>query len=302
MALLPMYDAALAAGVPLGPKDAPRSADDFAVSPALISSFNAYVRVASDMASGTHLEARLLTNRKLYLAWRFKHIRQRAGTARPDAALIQGEEQRYAAERVQLDMDIAAAAQEPGRLQAQQVLADAEAERSNANANYFALTRKDWADAAQMQAALKRKQDAEAHVAQAKKDFADADDHRLRLEARKSTLGGAGLVGNMDVYDRNLLLDVEAIQKVQKLYPRARLRPHYMNLLEAYDAEFVMGRGLLDDHTDVLSFFDKYVHDSLAGFAKDETLPSDPRVVYVGGDTEAQYASNNPGSVGAIPV
>lgn len=291
-ALLPMYEAALVAGVPLGPKNAPRSADDFVASPALIKSFNNYIRVANSMASGTHLEARLLTNRKIYLAWRFKRIREINGGARPDAAAIQTEEQRYSTERAQLEKEIASATQDPERLRAQTALATAESERSSANASYFALTRKDWADPTQMQVALARKQRAETNLAQAKEAFADADDKRLRLEARKSTLGGTGLVGAMGVYDRNLLLDVAAIQNVRRQYPKARLRPHYVNLLEAYEAEFVKGKGLLDGQPDVLSFFDRYVHDSLAGFAKDETLPSDPRVVYLGGDTEARYASN----------
>lgn len=302
MALLPMYDVALAAGVPLGPKDAPRSSGDFVVSPALIESFNSYIRVANAMASGTHLEARLLTNRKLYLAWRFKRIRERAGGVRSDAASIQAEEQRYNTERAQLDKEITAATQEPARLEAQKVLIDAEAQKASADANYYAATRRDWTGSDQMQAAIAKKQRADANVAQAKKAFAEADDKRLRLEARKTTLGGSGLVSNMDIYDKNLLLDVEAIQKVRKLYPAARLRPHYANVLEAYEAEFVKGKGLLDGHPEVLSFFDKYVHDSLAGFAKDETLPSDPRVVYLGGDTEARYASNTTSSGGAVPV
>jgi len=34
------------------------------------------------------------------------------------------------------------------------------------------------------------------------------------------------------------------------------------------------------------------VHDSLADFNYDATLPSDPRVVYVGGDERAQFAMN----------
>lgn len=42
----------------------------------------------------------------------------------------------------------------------------------------------------------------------------------------------------------------------------------------------------------VIGFFDNYVHDSLAGFAKDATLPSDPRVVYLGDDEKYQYASS----------
>jgi hypothetical protein len=37
--------------------------------------------------------------------------------------------------------------------------------------------------------------------------------------------------------------------------------------------------------------FDNYTHDSLAAFGKDATLPSDPRVVYFGGDEKYRYAS-----------
>jgi hypothetical protein len=67
------------------------------------------------------------------------------------------------------------------------------------------------------------------------------------------------------------------------------LRPHYKAMVEAYVNEFVENKGLTDEA--VISFFDHYVHDSLAGFGKDATLPSDPRVVYLGGDEKYQYAS-----------
>ena len=40
----------------------------------------------------------------------------------------------------------------------------------------------------------------------------------------------------------------------------------------------------------IIAFFDNYVHDSLAGFARDATLPSDPRVIYIGADVKAKYA------------
>jgi len=43
----------------------------------------------------------------------------------------------------------------------------------------------------------------------------------------------------------------------------------------------------------VIEFFDNFVHDSLAGFAKDETLPSDPRCCYIGGDKEMKFADNS---------
>jgi hypothetical protein len=69
---------------------------------------------------------------------------------------------------------------------------------------------------------------------------------------------------------------------------RTDLRPHYKVLLEAYENEFEKKNGLKDES--IISFFDNYVHDSLAGFAKDATLPSDPRVVYLGGDEKYKYA------------
>ena len=72
---------------------------------------------------------------------------------------------------------------------------------------------------------------------------------------------------------------------------RGPLRPHYAALIEAYDNEFLHQRGLKD--ADIIAFFDTYIHDSLAGFAQDQTLPSDPRVMYIGGDTKMLYARLN---------
>ena len=47
---------------------------------------------------------------------------------------------------------------------------------------------------------------------------------------------------------------------------------------------------------------DHHVHDSLAGFAKDATLPSDPRIVFLGKDERAMHAhadTENPASMQA---
>lgn len=59
-------------------------------------------------------------------------------------------------------------------------------------------------------------------------------------------------------------------------------------MLEAYEAEFVNNSGLRDEK--IVAFFDNYVHDSLAGFAQDATLPSDPRVIYIGDDIKSRHA------------
>lgn len=58
--------------------------------------------------------------------------------------------------------------------------------------------------------------------------------------------------------------------------------------MDAYENEYIHNTGLKDEK--IISFFDSLVHDSLAGFAKDATLPSDPRVVYLGGDEKYRYA------------
>jgi len=70
------------------------------------------------------------------------------------------------------------------------------------------------------------------------------------------------------------------------------LRPHYHALVEAYLDEFTRNRGLAD--AKVIAFFDDYVHDSLAGFDTDESWPSDPRMVYAGGDRKLRFAMRGP--------
>ncbi len=59
-------------------------------------------------------------------------------------------------------------------------------------------------------------------------------------------------------------------------------------MIEAYENEFIKGTGLNDER--IFRFFEDYVHDSLSGFGKDATLPSDPRVIYVGDDEKLNYA------------
>ncbi len=290
MPLLAMHTDAIASGVPLNPKDHPESGDDFAIDNVLASRYKEYIQVADQHCSTKSAEGRLLGNTKLLFAWRFKRIRERGAAARPDAGKIQDMEQTTASDRAKLDKEIATAENAPARLAAQARLEAAQREKDNASASYYALTRKDWVDTEKMAAALARLKTAEANLAAAKKDFADADDAHMRLKARKATLPGSGLTVNLHTYDSNLLLDIEHILKVRQLYPKLRLRPHYANLIAAFEAEYVHKKGLLDAHPEVLALFDNYVHDSLAGFAKDETLSSDPRVMYIGKDVEAQYA------------
>nr|WP_254380146.1 DUF2235 domain-containing protein [Corallococcus exiguus] len=94
---------------------------------------------------------------------------------------------------------------------------------------------------------------------------------------------------NANVYDTQLLTDVRQIQKLIRSKGRANLRPHYRALLDAYESECT-GNGLKD--VDIIAFFNNHVHDSLSGFSKDATRPSDPRVIYISSDNKLDYANN----------
>ena len=117
----------------------------------------------------------------------------------------------------------------------------------------------------------------------------------LSLKARLDTLPNwdGSFLESLKVYDAQLLEDVRAIQALAKFLGRQKLRPHYQQLLQAYEDE-QRGQGLKDQT--IIQFFDTYVHDSLAAFAQDSTLPSDPRVIYTGGNNKMKYAVNQPRS------
>ena len=97
------------------------------------------------------------------------------------------------------------------------------------------------------------------------------------------------LIENLDDYDAWLLQDAEWLHVQHHKNPQRRMRPHYRALLDAYE-EVVKGNRPLSRESDLYKFFNLYVHDSLAGFATDNTRPSDPRVIYLGGDVKYRYA------------
>lgn len=92
-----------------------------------------------------------------------------------------------------------------------------------------------------------------------------------------------------DKYDAMLLSDAKQIVHWMREDKTLKLRPHYAALVEAYLNEYERGRGLKD--AKVIEMFDDYVHNSMAGFNTDESWPSDPRILYVGGDKKLRYAS-----------
>ena len=144
------------------------------------------------------------------------------------------------------------------------------------------------------------------NVLAAKQEHITTQDKLLRAKAKLDALpDDTGLQAALDMYDKQLLADARAIHAVysQPQFGRAapdpgirrQLRPHYLAMMTAYENEYDLGPGKkglvgLTDKT-IIEFFDRYVHDSLAGFAKDATLPSDPRAIYLGGSEKYAYAS-----------
>lgn len=142
-------------------------------------------------------------------------------------------------------------------------------------------------------------------VAAAQREHDVTKDKLLRAKAKLDALpNDSALQGMLEMYDKQLLADARAIHHVysQPQFGRAgvdpgirkQLRPHYLAMMTAYENEYDVGPGKkglvgLTDKT-IIEFFDRYVHDSLAGFAKDATLPSDPRAIYLGGSKKYDYA------------
>lgn len=274
-----MYQAARSAGVPLTElsRASEQVSSDFRCSDQLLQRWHHYMSTVQPSGSlGNVVHAHM----RMYYAWRFRSIRLRM--AQRAAGQVPDEDSRIAAlqagfhdESTALKARIKELESDPRRLAAQAELRRArqayEDARTQAQRNGGSVT-----------------EERQAYQ-QAQRAFADADDAHQRELAKLATLPDMSrLAANLEVYDRNLLLDVQRLKYLQAASPERRLRTHYRGLLEAYENEFEKNAGLTDP--DIIAFFDNYVHDSLAAFAKDETLPSDPRCIYVGGDKEYRFA------------
>jgi len=276
-----MYEEAVAHGVPLKALKDPSIAADFEFDGALSERFNKVIS-AGGFTQGRLGDA-LLAHSELYYRWRFRKIRLRlreqeyADIRKQSETFRKEGEGDPAAGQQGLKARVAALERDPARLRAEKDMND---------------RKREWLTACQAAPGFPHDSEERAYQA-AKARFDAANDPYLRERAKLRALPdySGELIGNLDAYDRNLLKDVDYIKARQAGGAKA-LRPHYQRMLKAYDDEFIHGKGLSDAL--VIEFFDNFVHDSLAGFAKDETLPSDPRCCYIGGDKELKFASNEP--------
>jgi hypothetical protein len=287
-----MYEEALAAGVPVRKQGSQAwgkdNVDDFSLSAVLADHFNHYMNLVG--WGGRPLGDAVLAHMRVYFAWRWYRIANGRGAS---SAKIKSNEAVFSQDRQALERQ----------------RADLQRQRAAAGARYAtAAMRRDHA-AQQVYGYLPGSQQASADVAarQAEMAAAQADMQRLDalLKENQARIDGAAndiaLPANLSEYDAELVNDARSILDAIHADPgkRKTLRPHYRNLIETYEDQFVHGRGLKDPV--VIAFFDDHVHDSLAAFAKDSTLPSDPRVIYVGADAKLDYAMLQ-GESDAVPA
>jgi hypothetical protein len=258
-----------------------------------------------------------LAHMKAYYGWRFWNIKKnqvaRSGKrATDDERGAKPTEEQSKREQAELERKIDAAEKSPAVQKARQDSGAARIKLAQARQRliYAQQSPNGWmapmnAEQAQQMMAKRRSDEAamQAAVADAERELAAAqqaqvaaEDPLRRLEAQKATLPSQGTLGrNWRQYDDRLFTDAKQLSE-SRLYKRW-LRPHYQALVQAWEDEFVNNKGLIN--ADVMKFFETYVHDSLADFALDATLPSDPRVAYVGGDEIAQFAMHELSSPGS---
>jgi hypothetical protein len=277
-----MYDQALEAGVPLRPQSAwkPETQDDFAMNPQVLQLIRHYL----DTAGWGGIPTGPLVNRhmSLYFAWRFAKIRRQRGGDKSETQRISGNESVFQQESQSL-------AAEVGSLRDRYYEANGNVARAQQNYHNSLMSGYGSRTPSPQSKQYLDQLDSAEKVRDAAKDA------YLSKKAQLDTMPSVGkLSKNMAELDAQLISDAEDIRKVCMADPakRTTLRPHYKVLLEAYENEFIRKQGLSDKL--IFEFFEHHVHESLADFYQDMTLPSDPRVIYFGGDEKYKYAVNLP--------
>jgi hypothetical protein len=279
-----MYELALEHGVPLKPKTAWNGfqAADFETSATLLQDYNYY---HSKFSGLSNLGPLINAHMGFYFAWRFRSIRKKMGGDRSEIRNVQAADVAFKSEAEILDLEIT------------------KLEHINNQARKdAAVAEQRWLSYVQSHYHSPKLNDLPKYNADrenAKRRQQTAEDNYFRAKAKRNALPDMSEFSTMvDMYDAQLIADVRSIRDVftkrgffggdPDTGRRAELRPHYKVMVEAYENEFIHNRGLQDEK--IIALFDNYVHDSLAGFALDATLPSDPRVVYAGGDEKYRYA------------
>lgn len=285
-----MYDFAVAAQVPLLPVTAfgQESKLDFATHDDLRSDYSYY----SSKLNTTERNLGCLFNAhmSLYYQWRFFAIKRRMSGNNTAIVSMNFNAAKFSAEQKKIEAKVAQ-------------LELAYEKRSKIATSKILLLSQMPAYLRLSDAGRKTLSRQEEEMREAMEAEKAAHDELMPWKAKLDALPKeVNLASTTRIYDDQLMQDAASILgwiesptllSITRGYEisHASLRPHYRALIDAYQNEFVFGKGLQDKR--IIDFFDKYVHDSLSAFAKDSTYPSDPRVIYTGGDEKLPYASNS---------
>ena len=250
---------------------------DFKTDSTLCANYNHYLKAVGSIST---LGDGLNKHMSMYYAWRFRSIRLKSSGNKTEADIIRSQDSKFKKHEAVLSKEVSS-------LEGKENLA-------KLSLNGLLIAREMQSEHLGSSAGKKTFSVSDANVTKARETYQISRSARLRAKARRDSVPNMkNYQAMLNLYDRQLLEDVIAIRAAistpSSRVKRSDLRPHYKLLLDAYENEFEKNNGLKDER--VISFFDNYVHDSLAGFAKDATLPSDPRVVYLGGDQKYKYAS-----------
>lgn len=260
-----MYQCAIRTGVPMLVEFENKNREDFEIDPALCESFNKYMqKIGSINSLGEGINRYM----KFYLAWKFREIKESRKGQRFDIGLIEKFDRLYGEQRTVIE--------DEQKMLEQRIAQSELISRVNDGLNEES-----------------RASNPEYHRRKNHEDKMNAELERKRAEA--AALPDMRQLQSLSkLYDEQLLADAGRISAAVRFESKrgrshSNLRPHYKGLLEAYEAGISDGGALVNEMT--VRFFQNYVHDSLAGFGKDATFPSDPRVVFIGGDEKMKYAS-----------
>lgn len=262
-----MYDFAVSKGVLMRPEGR-LILEDFRTSGALREAFNRYLRAVGNTST---LGEGFNRHMKLYLAWRFQGMKRIAKEKNEFSESLRKEGERFRGEK---------AAREPRIEELEQQLDAAEKALVAARGGSDAMSSSD-----------QMIEKAKAEVAARKHEY-------LKMKAEYDAIPDMSRLYSLTpLYDRQLLDDAQSIRSLlqsgNSRYAKKNLRPHYRGLVDSYESEIFRVEKNLDEA--VFRIFELYVHDSLAGFGRDATFPSDPRVIYVGRDEKLRFAEHSKG-------
>lgn len=257
-----MYEFAVSKGVPMFPESRLYKSD-FKTSSELIETYNKYllaVGAVNNLGEGVNRQV------KLQLAWRFINMKNRIRNGAKTSESLKIHDDLY--KKIKTSQEPRLKELEKNLIMAQVSLAATEEIYKQSNASNDAVKK------------------ARELVESKRHDY-------LKAKAENDAVPDMSRINALtELYDKQLLVDVESIrsrlQSQKNPNSRKNLRPHYRGLIESYENEVLEVNKTKDEA--VIRLFEQYVHDSLSGFGRDATFPSDPRVIYLGNDEKMRYA------------